>query len=106
MVRLAKAFNETNKTPAFFLAADHVVEVQDLDESVIRKVALYARTELTALAALFGGVVAQEIVKQTGKYTPISQWMHFDALEMVRHRPCHFNSLLDLQLTFAAFGYG
>ncbi len=83
VVRLAKAFNEANKTPAFFLANDHIVDVPNLDETVVRKVALYARTELTALAALFGGVVAQEIVKQTGKYTPISQWMHFDALEML-----------------------
>jgi len=57
--------------------------VKQLDESLVRKVSLLARTEWTALAALFGGVVAQEIVKQTGKYTPMGQWMHFDAFEMV-----------------------
>lgn len=83
VVELAKAFNNTNNTPGFFLSSEPIVEVKELDAEVIRKVALYARTEISAMAALFGGVVAQEIVKQTGKYTPISQWLHFDALEML-----------------------
>ena len=25
-----------------------------------------------------GGVVAQEVIKYTGKFTPIKQWMHID----------------------------
>ena len=55
----------------------------ELDDSVIRQVSLYARTELSPLCALFGGVVAQEITKQAGKYTPITQWFHFDAFELL-----------------------
>lgn len=30
------------------------------------------------MAAFFGGIAAQEVVKVTGKYTPISQFFHFD----------------------------
>jgi ubiquitin-activating enzyme E1 len=55
----------------------------EVDETVIRQVSLYARAELTPLCALFGGVVAQEVTKQAGKYTPITQWFHFDAFELL-----------------------
>ena len=55
----------------------------DVDETVVRNVSLYARTELAPLCALFGGVLAQEITKQAGKYTPITQWFHFDAFELL-----------------------
>jgi hypothetical protein len=30
------------------------------------------------MAAFFGGIAAQEVVKLTGKYTPCSQFFHFD----------------------------
>jgi len=30
------------------------------------------------MAAFFGGIVAQEIVKFTGKYSPLKQWLHYD----------------------------
>ena len=55
----------------------------EVDEIVVRNVSLYARTELSPLCALFGGVLAQEITKQAGKYTPITQWFHFDAFELL-----------------------
>ena len=55
----------------------------ELDEAVVRNISLYARTELSPLCALFGGVLAQEITKQAGKYTPITQWFHFDAFELL-----------------------
>lgn len=60
---------------------------KDIDPDMIRNMALYARTELTALCALFGGIVAQEIVKFTGKFSPIKQWIHFDAFELLHSEP-------------------
>lgn len=53
------------------------------NQDTIRKVALYASVEVQPLAAYFGGVVAQEVVKVTGKYTPLNQWLHLDFLEML-----------------------
>ena len=32
-------------------------------------------------AAMFGGFIAQEIVKFTGKYMPLKQWAHYDCFE-------------------------
>jgi ubiquitin-activating enzyme E1 len=33
------------------------------------------------MAAFFGGIIAQEIVKFTGKYSPLKQWLHYDIFE-------------------------
>lgn len=57
--------------------------VEGLDVNVVRQIALYHNVELPPLAALFGGVVAQEITKQTGKYSPMQQWFHYDAIELL-----------------------
>ena len=37
--------------------------------------------ELQPIAAFIGGVLAQEVVKATGKFTPIPGFMHFSATE-------------------------
>ncbi|CAM9963105.1 unnamed protein product, partial [Discosporangium mesarthrocarpum] len=42
-------------------------------QEVVHKVALYSSVEVQPLAAYFGGVVAQEVVKATGKFTPLNQ---------------------------------
>lgn len=56
---------------------------QDFDEEVVLNVARWARSEISPVCAFLGGVIAQEIVKYTGKYTPISQWLWFDFFETV-----------------------
>ncbi|TMW66101.1 hypothetical protein Poli38472_003866 [Pythium oligandrum] len=58
-------------------------KVDELDEDVVTQAALYAVVDLQPLAAFFGGIVAQEIVKFTGKFTPLKQWLHFDAFEVL-----------------------
>jgi ubiquitin-activating enzyme E1 len=56
---------------------------RDLDESQIRHYAQLFATELTGLCAFLGGAAAQEILKKTGKFTPISQWIHHDEPALV-----------------------
>jgi len=34
--------------------------------------------ELTGLCAFLGGAAAQEVIKKSGKFTPIDQWLHHD----------------------------
>lgn len=38
---------------------------------VLRNVAMFASVCISPIAAFFGGVIAQEIVKFTGKYSPL-----------------------------------
>ena len=69
-----KKINEQNKST-------EGITVDEIDENVVKNVALYAQACISPMAAFFGGVVAQEIVKFTGKYTPLKQWLHYDIFE-------------------------
>ena len=52
--------------------------IDEFDETIFNNVSRYASASISPVAAFFGGVVAQEVVKFTGKYTPITQWLHLD----------------------------
>ncbi|GAV27416.1 hypothetical protein PMKS-000883 [Pichia membranifaciens] len=54
----------------------------DVDEDLIRELAYGARGDLPAMVALYGGFLAQEVLKAcSGKFVPIKQWLYFDSLE-------------------------
>jgi len=53
----------------------------DLDEEIVKNVARHARTQITPTTSFWGGIVAQEVIKFTGKFTPIRQWLHADFFE-------------------------
>lgn len=57
--------------------------LDSLDEAFVRTVAKLAVAELQPLGAFFGAVVAQEIVKVTGKYMPIHQFFNFHCAEVL-----------------------
>ena len=69
VVELAKALNDAGK-------ANNTLCVDEVDEDIVKKVAAYSTCSITSQAAMFGGFIAQEIVKFTGKYTPIKQWLN------------------------------
>ena len=55
--------------------------------TVIRQMAMGSRAVLCPMAAIFGGIVGQEVVKAaTGKFHPICQGFYFDALECLPNR--------------------
>ncbi|KAK6224721.1 ubiquitin-activating enzyme e1 [Colletotrichum tabaci] len=57
------------------------VEVE-FDEKLLKELSYQALGDLNPMAALFGGIAAQEILKAvSGKFQPIQQWMYFDSLE-------------------------
>eukprot|EP00164_Ancoracysta_twista_P001544 GFYU01002025.1.p1 GENE.GFYU01002025.1~~GFYU01002025.1.p1 ORF type:complete len:1022 (+),score=376.66 GFYU01002025.1:139-3066(+) len=54
----------------------------DLDDELIRRVSYFARGNLSPMAATFGGIVGQEIMKAvSGKFHPIYQWLFLDIEE-------------------------
>ena len=57
--------------------------VQEYDEKVILNIIRWSRAEICPITAFFGGIVAHEIIKATGKYEPIDQWLIMDFLEVV-----------------------
>jgi ubiquitin-activating enzyme E1 len=61
-------------------AAVPAIEVE-VDEDLVTKFATHAAVELQPMSAFFGGVLAQEVVKVGGKYTPVPGFLHFNAME-------------------------
>ena len=54
----------------------------DLDETLLKELSYQAMGDLSPMAAFFGGITAQEVLKAvSGKFQPIKQWMYFDSLE-------------------------
>jgi ubiquitin-activating enzyme E1 len=53
------------------------------DVDVVAKLAKGSRWELQPLCAFFGGVLAQEVIKMTGKFSPLQQWLHLDSFEVL-----------------------
>lgn len=47
-------------------------------ETKLKRFCMTSQAELTGLCAFLGGVAAQEVIKKTGKFTPVEQWIHHD----------------------------
>ena len=62
--------------------AERQEEKVELDEKIIRELSYQACGDLSPMAAFFGGLAAQEVLKSiSGKFHPIFQWLYFDSLE-------------------------
>ncbi|KAL1957404.1 hypothetical protein VTO42DRAFT_6084 [Malbranchea cinnamomea] len=63
------------------LASEREEEIE-LDEKLIKELSYQAQGDLSPMAAFFGGLAAQEVLKAvSGKFHPIVQWLYFDSLE-------------------------
>jgi len=84
-VKTEKRFPEENNddvNKCMELAKNKKSELQcEIEEEVFKKACNFAGCSISPMAAFFGGIVAQEIVKYTGKYSPMKQWLHFDIFE-------------------------
>ncbi|KAM7202023.1 hypothetical protein V8F33_003030 [Rhypophila sp. PSN 637] len=57
------------------------IEVE-FDEKILKELSFQATGDLSPMAAFFGGLTAQEVLKAvSGKFHPIKQYMYFDSLE-------------------------
>ncbi|KFA63658.1 hypothetical protein S40285_03172 [Stachybotrys chlorohalonatus IBT 40285] len=62
-------------------AEQEKIEIE-FDEKLLKELSYQATGDLTSMAAFFGGVAAQEVLKAvSGKFQPIQQWMYVDSLE-------------------------
>ena len=59
--------------------------IQEYDERVVLNVVRWCAANLQPVCGFFGGIIAQEIIKATGKYLPIDQWFIQDFLEIAEN---------------------
>lgn len=51
---------------------------KEFDEKMCLNLSLYLKAEIPPIVSFLGGVVAQEIIKLTGKFSPFNQWFEFE----------------------------
>ncbi|KAI4256740.1 MAG: hypothetical protein LQ352_001981 [Teloschistes flavicans] len=82
---LPRPHNDTDATQILDLTKGLAGEGEDkveLDEKLIRELSYQAQGDLSPMAAFFGGLAAQEVLKSvSGKFHPVVQWLYFDSLE-------------------------
>ena len=63
----------------------------EFDKDYLIKVFRWCKSEINPICTFLGGIVAQEAIKVTGKYTPIHQWLRFDFFESIKNLPNDVN---------------
>ena len=58
-------------------------DVDEFDEKVVENISRWSKAEIIPMCSIMGGIVAQEAIKFTGKYTPINQWMWIEFFDTV-----------------------
>lgn len=83
--QLPRPHNDSDAQEVLKIANELAAATEDkpeLNEKIIKELSYQARGDLNPLAAFFGGIAAQEVLKAvSGKFGPVHQWMYFDSLE-------------------------
>ncbi|KAG5567042.1 hypothetical protein RHGRI_002570 [Rhododendron griersonianum] len=81
-------------------------KVEDISPKLLRYFAFGARAVLNPMAAMFGGIVGQEVMKAcSGKFHPLYQFFYFDSVESLPTEPLEpedfrpLNSRYDAQIS-------
>ncbi|KAK7385562.1 hypothetical protein VNO78_31285 [Psophocarpus tetragonolobus] len=77
--------------------------LEDVNPKLLRQFAFGARAVLNPMAAMFGGIVGQEVVKAcSGKFHPLFQFFYFDSVESLPTEPLDPNDLKPLNSRYDA----
>ena len=69
---------------------DEDLRPAELNETVLRTFAMTCCGEICPITAAFGGIAGQEVLKAcSGKFTPIKQFLYYDAFEALPPREDH-----------------
>lgn len=58
-------------------------QIESLPALLARRISLFGRCNLSPFCSFWGGIVAQEIVKYTGKFMPIKPWFYYENFHQV-----------------------
>lgn len=53
---------------------EEIKDFENIFEKTIKYLSLWAKVQISPISSFLGGVIAQEIVKYTGKFMPFNQW--------------------------------
>lgn len=78
----AKAWSE-NKDKPEDARQPSLHRVEKIAKGLAENVAKFAQTSTPPFNSFWGGIVAQEVVKFTGKFSPLRQWLHYSVFNHV-----------------------
>jgi len=81
IVKCSKEYFEKQKNSSEWFQESNEI----FDEEMALNLAKWSKAEISPICNFIGGIMAQEIVKYTGKYTPIDQWLWFDFYNSVKN---------------------
>ena len=89
IVQIAKEYflkGKNNKENWINIIDEYAEEIElcNFDEKIVYHIGLWLRAEIPPLVSFLGGVIAQEIIKYTGRFTPFNQWSWFEFEYLVR----------------------
>ncbi|EEF35682.1 ubiquitin-activating enzyme E1 1 [Ricinus communis] len=77
--------------------------LEEIDQKLLRHFAFGARAVLNPMAAMFGGIVGQEVVKAcSGKFHPLFQFFYFDSVESLPSEPLDHDDFRPLNSRYDA----
>ncbi|KAE8099133.1 hypothetical protein FH972_017137 [Carpinus fangiana] len=77
--------------------------LEAVDQNLLHHFASGARAVLNPMAAMFGGIVGQEVVKAcSGKFHPLFQFFYFESVESLPTEPLHPSDLKPLSSRYDA----
>nr|KYP36358.1 Ubiquitin-activating enzyme E1 1 [Cajanus cajan] len=107
-----KPLREALSDPGDFLLSDFSNNIndnlgdgrlEDVNPKLLRQFAFGARAVLNPMAAMFGGIVGQEVVKAcSGKFHPLFQFFYFDSVESLPTEPLDPSDLKPLNSRYDA----
>jgi len=62
-----------------------VDNIKSWNDKIILNIAKWSKSQISPICSFLGGIVAQEIIKFTGKYTPINQWFWCEFSEIIEN---------------------
>lgn len=78
----------------------------ELDDDLLTKLSYVAAGDLCPMQAVIGGITAQEVMKAcSGKFMPIQQHLHFDALECLPETDVHESMTKCVSIVCLVVGY-
>ena len=82
-----KILNEKENHNDFWIMGikNELENFDELFEKTIKHLSLWSRIEISPITSFLGGIISQEIVKYTGKYLPIKQWLWCNFSEIVEN---------------------
>ncbi|KAG2392698.1 hypothetical protein C9374_011423 [Naegleria lovaniensis] len=99
---LPKPYNKADAERLLEIAKEIAPDAlkEHLDEKIVKLLAYTCRGNLNPMAAFLGGIVAQETQKAcSGKFSPLNQYFHFDALECLPEDESSYPTEEDCQPT-------